>query len=109
MVNNLECSLSKKCGNCPLGSHTYQETIKIKQDYVNKLFQDASINKQIDNMYFCYVEEVEYYMPVVQMREILKKCTKYANSYKWINKVNAMSDKQVMAVYFKMLRGGELK
>ena len=50
MVNNLECSLSKKCGNCPLGSHTYQETIKIKQDYVNKLFKDASINKKIDNM-----------------------------------------------------------
>ena len=50
MVNNLECSLSKKCGNCPLGSYTYQETIKIKQDYVNKLFKDASINKKIDNM-----------------------------------------------------------
>lgn len=50
MVNNLECSLSKKCGNCPLGSHTYQETIKIKQDYVNKLFKDTSINKKIDNM-----------------------------------------------------------
>lgn len=48
-------------------------------------------------------------MSVVQMREILKKHTKYANSYKWINKVNGMSDKQVMAVYFKMLRGGELK
>lgn len=47
MVNNLECSLSKKCGNCPLGSHTYQETIKIKQDYVNKLFKDASINKKM--------------------------------------------------------------
>ena len=50
MVNNLECPLSKKCGNCPLGSHTYQETIKIKQDYVNKLFKDVSINKKIDNM-----------------------------------------------------------
>ena len=48
-------------------------------------------------------------MSVVQMREILKKCTKYANSYKWINKVNAMSDRQVIAVYFRMSRGGELK
>jgi hypothetical protein len=48
-------------------------------------------------------------MTVVQMRTILKERTKYANSYKWINKVNAMSDKQVMAVYFRMLRGGELK
>lgn len=48
-------------------------------------------------------------MTVVQMRAILKKRTKYKNSYTWINKVNAMSDNQVMAVYFRMLRGGELK
>lgn len=48
-------------------------------------------------------------MSVVQMRTILKTRTKYKNSYKWINKVNAMSDNQVMAVYFRMLRGGELK
>jgi len=48
-------------------------------------------------------------MDVVQMRVILKTRTKYRNSYKWINKVNAMSDKQVMAVYFRMSRGGELK
>ena len=67
MVNNLECSLSKKCGNCPLGSHTYQETIKIKQDYVNKLFKDASINKKIDNMnevlpiYNNYSNDDEYF------------------------------------------------
>ena len=43
------------------------------------------------------------------MREILKKRTKYKDSYKWINKVNAMSDNQVMAVYYRMLRAGELK
>lgn len=48
-------------------------------------------------------------MSVLQMRAILKTRTKYKNSYKWINKVNAMGDKQVMAVYFKMLRAGELK
>ena len=48
-------------------------------------------------------------MPVEQMRTILKTRTKYANSYKWINKVNAMADNQVMAVYFRMLRAGELK
>ena len=48
-------------------------------------------------------------MSVVQMREILKKCSKYANSYKWINKVNVMSDNQVIAVYYRMLRAGELK
>ena len=47
-------------------------------------------------------------MEVVQMRVILKTRTKYRNSYKWINKVNAMSDSQVMAVYYKMVRAGEL-
>jgi hypothetical protein len=48
-------------------------------------------------------------MSVAQMRVILKERTKYKNSFKWINKVNAMSDRQVMAVYFKMSRAGELK
>lgn len=48
-------------------------------------------------------------MTTVQMRVALKERTKYANSYRWINKVNAMSDNQVIAVYFKMLRAGELK
>ncbi len=48
-------------------------------------------------------------MSVVQMREILKTRTKYKNSYRWINKVNAMPDRQVIAVYFKMSRAGELK
>ena len=47
-------------------------------------------------------------MSIVQMREILKKRTKYKGSYKWINKVNAMTDAQVKAVYFRMLRAGEL-
>lgn len=47
-------------------------------------------------------------MSVVQMRTILKERTKYKDCYKWINKVNAMSDRQVIAVYFRMLRGGEL-
>lgn len=48
-------------------------------------------------------------MSVAQMRSILKTRTKYKNSYKWINKVNAMSDRQVMAVYFRMASGGELE
>lgn len=48
-------------------------------------------------------------MDAAQMRIALKERTKYANSYKWHKKVNAMSDRQVMAVYFKMVRGGELK
>ena len=47
-------------------------------------------------------------MLVIQMRAILKERTKYSNSYKWINKVNGMSDRQVIAVYFRMLRAGEL-
>lgn len=47
-------------------------------------------------------------MSVIQMRVILKERTKYKNSYKWINKVNAMSDSQVIAVYHRMLRAGEL-
>ena len=48
-------------------------------------------------------------MSTIQMRTILKTRTKYSNSYKWINKVNDMSDSQVIAVYYKMLRAGELK
>lgn len=48
-------------------------------------------------------------MQVAQMRAILKERTKYKNSYRWINRVNAMSDNQVMAVYFRMSKAGELK
>lgn len=48
-------------------------------------------------------------MSVVQMRVALKTRTKYSNSPKWINRVNAMSDNQVMAIYFRMSREGELK
>ena len=48
-------------------------------------------------------------MSIVQMRVILKERTKYKNSYRWINKVNNMSDSQVVAVYFRMSRAGELK
>ena len=48
-------------------------------------------------------------MSVEQMRNALKTRTKYKNSYKWINRVNAMSDRQVMAVYFRMARNGELE
>lgn len=48
-------------------------------------------------------------MSVVQMRAILKTRTKYRGCYKWINKVNAMGDGQVIAVYYRMLRAGELK
>lgn len=47
-------------------------------------------------------------MSIVQMRVILKTRTKYRNSYKWLNRVNAMSDSQVTAIYYRMLRAGEL-
>jgi hypothetical protein len=48
-------------------------------------------------------------MSVEQMRAILKTRTKYKNCYKWIRRVNDMPDNQVTAIYFRMLRAGELK
>lgn len=52
-------------------------------------------------------------MSIVQMRSILKKVPKYNYTEKarftWATKVDRMSDKQVMAIYLRMLRGGELR
>lgn len=48
-------------------------------------------------------------MTVEQMRAILKHRTKYKNSYRWINKVNAMGDNQIIAVYYRMLGAGQIK
>lgn len=48
-------------------------------------------------------------MSIDDMRMALKKRTKYKNSRKWINRVNAMHDEQVIAVYFRMKRAGELQ
>ena len=45
-------------------------------------------------------------MTVEAMRAILKKL--YNGAYKWCNKVNNMSDAQVQAVYFRMLKSGQL-
>mgnify|MGYP003323410062 CR=1 FL=1 len=46
------------------------------------------------------------------MRVLLKRAPKYnytpAASATWAAKVDRMHDNQVMAVYFRMLRGGEL-
>lgn len=47
-------------------------------------------------------------MSIASMRSILKTKTKYKNSYKWINKVNKMPDNQIIAVYYRMLRAGEI-
>lgn len=40
-------------------------------------------------------------MTVDQMRAILKK--KYHGAPKWVNRVNKMSDDQIIAVYYRML------
>jgi hypothetical protein len=48
-------------------------------------------------------------MSVIQMRDILKTRTKYKHSSKWHAKVDAMSDNQVMAVYFRMRNNSELE
>ena len=41
------------------------------------------------------------------MRGILKK--QYNGAYKWITRVNNMSDDQVVAVYYRMLNSSQLK
>ena len=46
-------------------------------------------------------------MSVEQMRVWLKK--QYGGSWKWVNKVNAMHDEQVIAVYHRMLYAHQLK
>lgn len=45
-------------------------------------------------------------MDTKQMRIILKK--QYNGARKWQTKVDNMSDSQVQAVYFRMLRAGKL-
>lgn len=41
-------------------------------------------------------------MSIEQMRGWLKQ--QYNGSWKWVNKVNAMHDNQVMAVYYRLSR-----
>lgn len=41
---------------------------------------------------------------IYQMRNYLKKL--YGGAYKWVNKVNKMSDMQVYAIYMRMLESG---
>lgn len=48
------------------------------------------------------------HVSIAQMRETLKKAPKYKGTLAWICKVDRMSDKQVIAIYYRMLRGGEL-
>lgn len=46
-------------------------------------------------------------MSVEAMRAVLKK--QYNGAYKWVNRVNKMSDNQVIAVYKRMQGSGQLK
>lgn len=46
-------------------------------------------------------------MSVEAMRAVLKK--QYKGAYKWVNRVNQMSEAQVIAVYMRMLGSGQLK
>jgi hypothetical protein len=46
-------------------------------------------------------------MSVEAMRAVLKK--QYNGSYKWVNRVNNMSEAQVIAVYKRMQGSGQLK
>ena len=42
-----------------------------------------------------------------QMRAVLRK--QYNGAYRWVNRVNKMSDNQVIAVYKRMQCSGQLK
>lgn len=46
-------------------------------------------------------------MSVDQMRAILKR--QYNGAFKWVNRVNKMSDDQVIAIYHRMLYAHKLK
>ena len=46
-------------------------------------------------------------MSVEAMRAILKK--QYNGAYKWVNRVNNMSESQVIAVYKRMQGSGQIK
>lgn len=51
-------------------------------------------------------------MSVQSMRDALKRAPKYNHTSlahtTWSAKVDKMSDNQVIAIYYRMLRGGEL-
>lgn len=46
-------------------------------------------------------------MSVEAMRAVLKK--QYGGAYKWVNRVNKMSEAQVIAVYQRMQGSGQIK
>lgn len=46
-------------------------------------------------------------MTVRDMRQALK--SQYNGAFKWVNRVNNMSDSQVIAIYYRMLERGQIK
>lgn len=45
-------------------------------------------------------------MPISLMRH--KLCQLYGGAWSWVNKVQKMPDKQVVAVYMRLLRAGRI-
>lgn len=45
-------------------------------------------------------------MNISEMRAVLKK--QYKGAWKWVNKVNKMSDEQVTAIYIRMRATGQI-
>lgn len=48
-------------------------------------------------------------MTVEQMRVYISECSKYNKSQSWRDKVMKMKDNQVIAIYYKFLKEGEIK
>lgn len=48
-------------------------------------------------------------MTVEQMRVYILQSPKYAESQSWRDKVMKMKDNQVIAIYYKFLKEGEIK
>lgn len=65
---------------------------------------DVAFTKDLSD---CLTGRLKNTMSVEQMRAILKR--QYNGAYKWVNRVNKMSDAQVVAVYHRMLYAHQLK
>lgn len=48
-------------------------------------------------------------MTIEEMRAALKYYTKYSKSIDWQRKVTTMSNRQVIAVYLRLMKEGEIK
>lgn len=48
-------------------------------------------------------------LSVQEMRKAIKNAPKYTRSASWRERVDHMPEKQVMAIYFRMLKDGELR